>query len=83
MASRSQDSKLIIVVALLVGLAGVCGALDISPLLCCMMFGATYRNFMHDKEVFEQLASFTPPIMAIFFVVSGMNLNLSAPYCVI
>ena len=78
MASRSQDSKLIIVVALLVGLAGVCGALDISPLPCCMMFGATYRNFMHDKEVFNQLSNFTPPIMAIFFVVSGMNLNLSA-----
>lgn len=76
MASRSQDSKLIIVVALLVGLAGVCGVLDISPLLCCMMFGATYRNFMHDKEVFNQLSNFTPPIMATFFVVSGMNLNI-------
>lgn len=78
MASRSQDSKLIIVVALLVGLAGVCGVLDISPLLCCMMFGATYRNFMHDKEVFNQLSNFTPPIMATFFVVSGMNLNIAS-----
>ena len=78
MANRSQDSKLIIVVGLLIGLAGLCGVLDISPLLCCMMFGATYRNFMKDKEVFHQLSNFTPPIMAIFFVVSGMNLNLSA-----
>lgn len=78
MAKRSQDSKLIIVVALLVGLAGLCGVLDISPLLCCMMFGATYRNFTKDKEIFNQLSNFTPPIMATFFVVSGMNLNLSA-----
>ncbi len=75
---RSQDSRLIIVVALLVGLAGLCGALDISPLLCCMMFGATYINFTKDKEVFNQLSNFTPPVMAIFFVVSGLNLNISS-----
>ena len=43
-----------------------------------MVFGATYINFTKDKEIFKQLSNFTPPIMCIFFVVSGMSLDLSS-----
>ena len=78
LGNRGQNNRLIIIVSMILGLSGVCGALSISPLLSCMVFGATYINFTKDKEIFKQLSNFTPPIMCIFFVVSGMSLDLSA-----
>lgn len=73
---RSSENRLIIVVALLLGLSGICSIFDVSPLLSCMVFGAVYMNKAKDEELYHQLNVFTPPIMLIFFVVSGMNLNL-------
>lgn len=75
---RSEDNRLILSVALLLGLAGLCAAFDISPLLSCMIFGTTYVNLTKDKELFKQLDKFTPPILSIFFVVSGMNLDITS-----
>lgn len=74
---RSKDNRLIITIALLSGLSGLCSFFDISPLLACMTFGAVYINIAQDKELYNQLNVFVPPIMLIFFVVSGMNLDLS------
>ncbi|MCI8567560.1 MAG: cation:proton antiporter [Lachnospiraceae bacterium] len=74
---RSTDNRLIITVALLLGLSGLCTIFDVSPLLSCMVLGAVYRNKAHDKELFCQLNVFTPPIMLMFFVVSGMNLDIT------
>ena len=76
--NRSQDNRLILVVAFLLGISGLCASIDISPLLACMVFGATYINLTRDKELFRQINNFTPPIMSIFFIVSGMNLDLRA-----
>lgn len=73
---RSTDNRLIIVVAILLGLSGLCTIFDVSPLLSCMVLGAVYRNKAHDKELFRQVNVFTPPIMLMFFVVSGMNLDV-------
>lgn len=75
---RSKDNRLIIIVAMLLGLSGLCGILDISPLLACMVFGATYINVSYDKELYHQLDNFTPPIMTIFFVLSGMKLDITS-----
>ncbi len=75
---RSKDNRLIIAVAMLLGLAGICTIFNISPLLSCMVFGATYINFKKDNELYKQLNNFTPPIMSLFFVLSGMSLNFSA-----
>ena len=77
-AKRGQNNRLIIVVAMLLTLAGLCGIVNVSPLLGCMVFGATYINLTNDKELYTNISNFTPPIMAIFFVVSGMNLNLNS-----
>lgn len=75
---RSKDNRLIIIVAMLLGLSGLCGILNISPLLACMVFGATYINVSYDKELYHQLDNFTPPIMTIFFVLSGMKLDINS-----
>ena len=74
--SRSKDNRLIITIALLLGLSGLCALFDVSPLLACMAFGALYINEAKDKELYEQLNVFTPPIMLLFFVISGMNLDV-------
>lgn len=78
--TRSGDNKLILTVAALFGVSGLCAIFNISPLLCCMVFGAVYRNSTHDSTLFDRLDCFTPPIMSVFFIVSGMNLDLRSLY---
>ena len=75
--ARSKDNRLILAIAMLVGISGSCAWLDISPLLSCMVFGASYINLTQDKKLYRQLNNFSPPIMSIFFIVSGMNLDLN------
>lgn len=74
--NRSRDNRLILTVSLLLGIAGLCAAVDISPLLSCMLFSTTYINITDDQELFKQVERFTPPILSLFFVVSGMSLDL-------
>ncbi|MFA6860890.1 MAG: cation:proton antiporter [Bacilli bacterium] len=76
---RSQDNRLILTIATLVLLCGICDLpmISISPLMCCMVFGASYINFKKDDTVFTQLDNFTPPIMCLFFVLSGMKMDFS------
>lgn len=76
--SRSKDNRLILAIAMLLGLSGICAAMDISPLLSCMVFGAVYINLSRDKKLFRQINSFTPPVMSIFFIVSGIRLDVGA-----
>lgn len=76
--ARSRDNRLILAIAMLLGLSGICAAADISPLLSCMVFGAAYINLTRDKKLFRQINNFTPPVMSIFFIVSGMNLDVMA-----
>ena len=75
---RSKDNRLILVIALLCGISGICAAINVSPLLSCMVFGASYINLTKDKRLFKQINNFTPPIMSLFFIVSGINLDISA-----
>ena len=73
---RSKDHRLILVNAVIFALAGVCDLLDVSPLLACMMMGAVYVNLIDNKQLFKQVNHFSPPILLLFFVLSGMRLDL-------
>ncbi len=75
---RSADSQLIIAISMILLLSGVCSIFDISPLLGCMMMGTIYINLSHNHHLFESLSRFSPPVLLCFFVLSGMNLNLSS-----
>ena len=75
---RSRDNRLILAVAMLLMLSGICAAFAVSPLLSCMVFGAVYVNVTKDEGLFEQINDFAPPITSMFFVVSGMSLSLPA-----
>ncbi len=74
--ARSKDNRLILAIAMLIGISGLCASYNISPLLACMVFGAAYINLTRDKKLYQQLNNFTPPVMSIF--LSGMNLDVSA-----
>ena len=75
---HSSDNRLIITIALLFGYCGICALLDISPLLGCMVMGTVYINTTDDERLFLQLNYFSPPILLLFFVRSGLSFNLGS-----
>lgn len=75
---RSSDHRLVLVIAVILALTGICSCFAISPLLSCMVLGAVYINLSGNKDLFRQVNGFTPPITLLFFVLSGMRLDLYA-----
>lgn len=75
---RSSDHRLVLVIAVMLALTGICSCFAISPLLSCMVLGAVYINLSGNKDLFCQVNGFTPPITLLFFVLSGMRLDLYA-----
>lgn len=73
---RSTDNRLIIAIAVLFTLCGVCALLDVSPLLGCMSMGMIYINVTDDTKLFKQLNYFAPPFLMLFFVRSGIGFKL-------
>ena len=78
LSKHSTDNRLIIAIALLFTFCGVCAAADISPLLGCMAMGTVYINLSEDDKLFKQLNYFSPPILLLFFVRSGLSFDLTA-----
>ena len=75
---RSTDNRLIISVAMLFAFCGICALMDVSPLLGCMSMGTVYINLTDDDKLFKQLNYFSPPILLLFFVRSGLSFRLDA-----
>ncbi|MDD7153491.1 MAG: cation:proton antiporter [Faecalibacterium prausnitzii] len=75
---RSTDNRLIVSVAVLFAFCGICAILDVSPLLGCMSMSMIYINLTDDERLFKQLNYFSPPILLLFFVRSGVNFDLGA-----
>ncbi len=54
---------------------------SLSTLLACMMMGAVFTNVCKKEDrnqLVELIDRFNPPILILFFVISGANLKLSA-----
>ena len=75
---HSNDNRLIVAIAMLFGYCGICALLDISPLLGCMVMGTVYINMTGDEKLFLQLNYFSPPILLLFFVRSGLSFDLGS-----
>ena len=73
---RTEDNRLIISVSLLFAFCGICVMLDVTPLLGCMSMGMIYINITDNDRLFKQLNYFTPPILLLFFVRSGLSFRL-------
>lgn len=75
---RSTDNRLILTLAMILVLDGACAIVGVSPLMSCMVFGATYVNIKKDQNLYSQMDVFAPPIMCLFFVLSGMNMDFAS-----
>ena len=78
MRRHSTDNRLIVAIAFLFVICGIGAALDVSPLLGCMAMGTVYINATDDEKLFKQLNYFSPPILLLFFVKSGLDFRLDA-----
>ncbi|MDD7315016.1 MAG: cation:proton antiporter [Bacilli bacterium] len=73
---RSTDNRLIISISMILLFCGICSLFEVSPLLGCMSMGTIYMNITNDEKLFNQLNYFTPPILLLFFVRSGLNFRI-------
>ena len=75
---HSSDNRLIIVICILFLFCAIGSLLDVSPLLGCMVIGMVYINVSKDEKLFLQVNYFSPPILLLFFVSSGLKFNMSS-----
>ncbi len=79
MANRAQNQEelLAMVLATIVIGSGLANFLALSPLLTCMMVGATLVNLMEKStRVFLTVNDFISPIYLMFFTLAGAGLDL-------
>ncbi|WP_210994355.1 cation:proton antiporter [Haploplasma modicum] len=76
--NRSVDNRLILTVAFLMIFSGVAFLIEVSPLLGVMAMGMAYINVSKDESLFRQIEYFSPIFLTIFFVMSGMRLELES-----
>lgn len=74
--SRSDDNRMIILLSLLLALTGFAAYFNVSPLLGCMAMGTVYLNLSKDTSLFSQLDQIAPVILVLFYVLSGMKLQI-------
>jgi Kef-type K+ transport system membrane component KefB len=78
-AVRRKRSLLGISLGAIFTTSGLALTLHASPLLACMMLGFAMANLMnHPDQWFESVERVEEPILAMFFVVAGAHLDISA-----
>lgn len=75
---HSSDNRLIIVICVLFLFCAIGSMFNVSPLLGCMIIGTVYINVTKDEKLFLQVNYFSPPILLLFFVSSGLKFNFSS-----
>ena len=76
--SSSRDNRLIILLSVMFSYCALCTAFGISPLLGCMAMSTVYINLTDDERLFRQLGYFSPPVLLLFFVRSGVSFDLGS-----
>ncbi len=77
--ARNQEELLAMILASITIGSGLASYLTLSPLLTCMMLGATIVNMMEkSNRVFSVINDFTTPVYLLFFVLAGAGLDLKA-----
>lgn len=76
--TRSTDNRLVLTIAILMIFSGVAFLLDVSPLLGVMAMSMTYINVSKDESLYRQIEYFSPLFLTIFFVLSGIKLDLES-----
>lgn len=77
-SSTGKNSQLTLTVGFVLIAVGLAKTFNLSELLTCMAFGAVFTNLSNISEKIMMIADdFTPPLLLIFFVLSGAELNLA------
>lgn len=75
--AKHSEELLIMTIGFILLSSGVANYFNLSPLLTCMMVGATLVNLKQNSfRVFNSINEFTPPINLLFFTVAGASLNI-------
>lgn len=81
--ARHNEELLIMTIGFILLSAGTANFFNISPLLTCMMVGATLVNLKQNAHrVFNSINEFTPPINLLFFTIAGVSLNIKVLFSV-
>lgn len=76
--TTGKNSQLTLTVGFILIAVGLSKTLVLSELLTCMAFGAVFTNLYNYSEKIMTIADeFTPPLLLLFFVLSGAELNLA------
>lgn len=76
--TTGKNSQLTLTVGFILIAVGLSKTLVISELLTCMAFGAVFTNLYSYSESIMTIADeFTPPLLLLFFVLSGAELNIA------
>lgn len=74
---KKESNRLIFTCGFIFLGSSIALSFDLSPLLLCMAMGATLINVTPEGESIFRITDFvTPPIFLMFFVISGMELNI-------
>ncbi|HBG16382.1 MAG TPA: hypothetical protein DDW93_06335 [Firmicutes bacterium] len=74
--AKGEEELLSLTIASLFLTIGISYFLKVSPLLSCMMVGATVSNLAYNKNrLFSIVDRFTPPIFLAFFTLAGVELK--------
>lgn len=72
-----DNDRLCLMVGIVFAAVGLASWLGLSPLLAGMATGASFSNLSgHSLRSFRMLEAFTPPMLLLFLVLSGAELNL-------
>ncbi len=75
---RNKEEDLGFVTGTLLLLIGVCTVFNLSSLLAAMTMGTMVANVSsHSRKAFLNIDTFSPPIIAAFFILAGCRLDIS------
>lgn len=74
--ARGGDELVVITVGAILLTAGIAGRMHASPLVSCLVLGATISNLVvGSRKLFASVDSFSPPIYVLVFSLAGVSFS--------
>lgn len=76
--SKKEMEMLSFIIGTIILVDGIAGVFTLSPLLTSMSLGIMVANTSSKRrKAFESIESFSPPIIALFFILAGSRLDIT------
>jgi Kef-type K+ transport system membrane component KefB len=74
--ARGGDELVVIVVGAVLLAAGLGSRMHVSPIISCLVLGATLTNLvMGSRKLFATIDRFSPPVYVLLFALAGVGCN--------